>query len=64
MAPYEALKRSVPKLSEASEAELGTHAHQGPGTRTLFSQLLERLHGGVSTLRIADIYQEWRARCG
>jgi hypothetical protein len=64
MAPYEALKQSVPRLSEASGAQLSAHAHEGLGTQSLLTSLLGHLRGGSATLRIHDLYQQWRAQCG
>jgi hypothetical protein len=63
MAPYEALKRSIPSLKDADSAQLAAHAHAGEGTRSLFLSLLAHLSGGAATLRVRDIYQEWSAQC-
>jgi hypothetical protein len=63
MAPYEALKRAVPALGQASDAQLSAHAHEGLGTRSLLLGLLAHLRGGAHTFRIDDLYQEWRAAC-
>ena len=55
MAPYEALKRQVPKLPAALEADLAPHVQKGEGPRAMFQELCEHLAQRPS-LRIQDIH--------
>jgi hypothetical protein len=55
LARYEALALSAPSLRDASPAQLSAHTHVGPGTRSVFLQLLAHLSGGATSVRLSDL---------
>lgn len=61
MEPYQALKRQVPRLSEALRETLSAYAQTGEGTYGLFTELIAHLANGGHSLRIRDIYDRWRS---
>lgn len=54
MAPYERVKRAGLQLSDVKPAVLDREIHRGPGTRTLFEEVLSYLRGGPS-MHIGDL---------
>jgi hypothetical protein len=59
MRPYEALKRDVPRLSEAAPTLVEPHVYGGDGTRTLFDELVGYLSAHEGGARISDIAAMW-----
>lgn len=59
MRPYEALKRDVPRLSEAAPHQVEAHIYGGDGTRTLFDEVVAYLSANGSGARISDIAAAW-----
>ena len=57
---YREIKRRYPDLTKVTESQLAPHVHSGAGTRTLYAELLQRVTGGVESVRIKDIYERWR----
>ena len=55
MAPYEDLKRAVPRLTEATAADVAARAHAGPGSRTVFAALVAHLAAGGESLTLAQV---------
>ena len=62
--PYEALKRRVPKISEAIPDVLGDYVHAGEGVYVLFMELIEHLATSGQSLCIRDIYDRWQCATG
>lgn len=62
--PYEALKQSVARLSEATPDEVNAYVQHGEGTQTLFLELIEHLASSGHSLRIRDIYARWKIQKG
>jgi hypothetical protein len=62
--PYRALKERVPRLPEATAAEIEEHVHSGEGTRTSFMDLVEHLAATAQSSCIRDIYERWQLRRG
>jgi hypothetical protein len=60
MAPYEALKRDVRPLGDASLAQMEPFVHAGAGSRTVFSALADHLATAGGGKRLADIYGQWK----
>jgi hypothetical protein len=60
MAPYEALKREVRPLGDASLAQMEPFVHAGAGSRTVFSALADHLATSGGGKRLADIYGQWK----
>lgn len=61
MAPYEALKRAVPRLNEAGAADIAPHANPGVGSGTAFEALARTLARAGGGVRMRDIQAQWNA---
>lgn len=59
MAPYQALKRRAPRLSEAEVADAEICRQAGSGTQTMFTELVEHLAANRHSLQIRDIAERW-----
>ena len=62
MAPYLDLKRAVPRLTDATLADLHARAHTGPGRRSVFTALICHLAGRGDSLTLAGLLDRLAAR--
>jgi polysaccharide deactylase WbmS-like protein len=53
--PYAAVQAASPSLREADRTLAEGHVHAGPGTRTVFDEVVEHLAGAGSSATISDI---------
>ena len=59
MGPYEQLKASVPSLGAATIDQVRPLVHEGPGSGTLFAELVAKLGDEGGGDRICDIHAAW-----
>lgn len=60
--PYEALKRRVSRLSEATPEALNAHVRTGEGPATLFTELIMHRAAQGPSVCIRDIHDRWQRR--
>jgi len=59
MAPYYTLKHHVPRLNEATAAEVEPFIYREQGTRSLFLELLQHLSATEASRCVRDVATAW-----
>jgi ubiquinone/menaquinone biosynthesis C-methylase UbiE len=64
MQAYASLKARFPRVSEVDAASADAVVNQGPGTRTVFSEVVDRIKSAGDSVRLIDLRERWSMASG
>jgi ubiquinone/menaquinone biosynthesis C-methylase UbiE len=64
MDAYGSLKARFPRVSAIDQASADAVVNHGPGTRTLFAEVVERIRAAGDSVRLIDLRERWAMAAG